>query len=462
MPFGMASGRWLSLESGSFDGLAATGIGGDQARNHKELRLDYLATLGAGHPYEQKFYLEWVTHRDPKNFGLLDPYFDSLSALSRSSFGLMHASVPGYWTPIFFRGCTSDVLNMRQIFRHLEYGFEFRARPRRILDLGAYCGYAAVFLANRFPNAEIVCVEPSAANFGVLTLNTMPYKNIKRIHGAVWHHPTQLDLVERIGGHWGSIFGEGVGKIGRDESVRAYTVSELLQLAGWSSADYIKCDIEGAELEVFSDPGAAAWLQGVGCVSVETHDRFKPGCTDAIEAALPAARYVHRRSGEFHVYFPNDDPDAAQAEEDGSDAEIILLTPNSLRVRRFDLVNVPPHSWGFQMIDDDTFQLHPNPPGQMRSEVRFHLDLDGQSRFSADCSMTGTSRERVIFSLRIVKDQLTAIDDRAVVMPDQTVHFAVDIPRRTGPCEIILGTEMADGAKTNGQAWARWTRPVLQ
>lgn len=424
--------------------------------------MDYLAALGGRYPYEQKFTLESMMHRDPENAGLLDPYFASLNALARSSFGIMHASLPGYYPPIFFRGSTSDVLNMRQIFRHLEYGFDFKVPPRRILDLGAYCGYAAIFLARRFPNAEIICVEPSETNFRVLTMNTLPYENIGRIHGAVWHRSAQLNLVARMGGHWGNIFQEGEAKIENSESPRAYTVSELLQMAGWPCADYIKCDVEGAELEIFSDPNSATWLRGVSCVSVETHDRFKPGCTDAVEAALPATHYERRRSGEFHVFFPNDTPPPAPSEDSGHAAEVILLAPRTLRVRRFDLVNVPPHSWGFQLIDDDTFLLHPTPPGEARSEIRFHLDLGGQSRFTAACNVAGGGSERVVFSLRIVKDERTVIEESRVATPDQTLHFATDIPRRTGPCEVILGTAMADGAKTNGRAWACWTRPVLQ
>jgi FkbM family methyltransferase len=424
--------------------------------------LDYLAALGGRYPYEQKFTLESMIHRDPESIGLLDPYFAGLFALSRSSFGMMHASLPGYWPPIFFRGSTPDVFNMHQIFRHQKYGFDFKAAPRRILDLGAYCGYAAIFLARRFPNAEIVCVEPSAANFRVLTMNTSLLQNIARIHGAAWHQSTQLNLVERVGGQWGSIFQESGAHTGSGESTKAYTVSEILQLVGWTSADYIKCDVEGAELEMFSDPSSATWLRGVGCVSVETHDRFKPGCADAVAAALPPSRYEDRGNGEFHIFVPSDIPDTERLEETAPDAEVILLAPGTLRLRRFDLVNVPPHSWGFQSIGDDTFQLHPNAPGEKRSEVRFHLDLSGQSHFTADCSIAGGGTEGVAFSLRIVRDERIVIEESREVMPDETLRFVTDIPRRTGPCEVILGTEMANGAKTNGRAWARWTRPTLQ
>jgi FkbM family methyltransferase len=76
--------------------------------------------------------------------------------------------------------------NFAQIFLNREYGFPIPFKPRRILDLGAYVGFAAIFLAQRFPDAEIVCVEPSAENFRLLMLNTSAYSNIRQINAAVW------------------------------------------------------------------------------------------------------------------------------------------------------------------------------------------------------------------------------------------------------------------------------------
>ena len=36
-----------------------------------------------------------------------------------------------------------------------------------------------VYLANRFPDAEITCVEPPGANFEALRVNTAPYREHK-------------------------------------------------------------------------------------------------------------------------------------------------------------------------------------------------------------------------------------------------------------------------------------------
>src|SRR5262249_49850300 len=141
---------------------------------------------------------------------------------------------------------------------------------------------------------------PSPANFRMLAINTAPYPQIRALHAAVWRRSVPLAMVDRIEGDWGSVFAEP-STTGTD-TVKAYTIPEILRLAGWPQVDYLKCDSEGAELEIFSDPAAPKWLDDVACISVDTHDRFKPGCTEAVEKALPASRYQHYRSGEFHVF----------------------------------------------------------------------------------------------------------------------------------------------------------------
>ena len=410
------------------------------------------------HPYDQKFYLESLLHRDPANFGLQDAYFRYLMALSRSGFGLMHANLPGYDHPIFFRGMTSDILNMHQIFRHREYGFDIVPAPQRILDLGAYVGYAAVYLANRYPNAEIVCVEPSRTNFRILCLNTLPNANVRRVHGAAWSKSSRLNLIDRVGGDWGTVFGEEAGSSG--EAAQGYTVPHLLSLAGWPNAQYVKCDIEGAELELFSDPAADDWLSAVSCVSVETHDRFKPGCTQAVESALPQEQFEHSRSGEFHVF--RRISAGVCARDDSNSSEMILLTPDTLRLRRFDRVGVAPANWGFCVIDGDTFQLHPNPPGHETAELRFHLNLSGQRLFSAQCHLGERSQGPVIFSVRLSRNDRTAFDEGTTVLPGESASLRFDIPERVGPCQLVLATEMAPAATSNGYAWARWTHACLQ
>ncbi len=314
-----------------------------------------------------------------------------------------------------------------------------------------------------FRTLRILCVEPSIANFKILTLNTAPYQNIKCVHGAVWNESAELNLVDRLGGHWGSIFriAQDESTVSLSETTQAYTVNELLTMASWPRVDYVKCDIEGAELEVFSDPAAAGWLANVHCISVETHDRFRPGCTDAVETALPESHYDRLQSGEFRVFLARD-PAPCHSCDDASSVEVVVLSPGTLKTRTFDLVNVPPHSWGFEVVDEETFQLHPNVPGQPPAEIRFQIDLNGQSRFTAMCQLAAEARDQVSFGVRLVGGGRTAIAETITVTPGEKAQFEVAIPRRKAAYELILSTQMAEGATSNGNAKARWQRPVLR
>jgi hypothetical protein len=70
-----------------------------------------------------------------------------------------------------------------------------------------------------------------------------------------------------------------------------------MERAGFAAVDLFKMDIEGAEKEVFEAPDAS-WLDRVGVLTAEFHDRFRPGASAAAEAALVPRGFRARRKGE--------------------------------------------------------------------------------------------------------------------------------------------------------------------
>ena len=97
-----------------------------------------------------------------------------LGRINRSTLGLETIVLPELDEPALFplRQLATLPISTRCSARR-SFPWRCLRSPARILDLGAYVGYAAVYLAHRFPEAEIVCVEPAAPNFKVLTLNTV-------------------------------------------------------------------------------------------------------------------------------------------------------------------------------------------------------------------------------------------------------------------------------------------------
>jgi len=61
--------------------------------------------------------------------------------------------------------------------------------------------------------------------------------------------------------------------------------------------DLLKIDIEGSEKEVFE---ACDWQDRIGSAVVELHDRFRPGCSQAVNHALE--NFSQSTSGDLTWY----------------------------------------------------------------------------------------------------------------------------------------------------------------
>ena len=70
--------------------------------------------------------------------------------------------------------------------------------------------------------------------------------------------------------------------------------------------DFIKFDIEGAELEILQDEASHPAICEATCIFMELHDRLRPGCTDALNFFLRTGcgRRFDRVtiSGEFELF----------------------------------------------------------------------------------------------------------------------------------------------------------------
>ena len=291
----------------------------------------------------------------PHDQALRGRYFDLLQQFASTRTGLSHVLLPELGHPLYFRCGSSDVSNLAQIFRDNGYGFATRATPRRILDLGAYAGYAAVYLARRFPQAEIMCVEPGDDNFRLLTLNTAAYRRIHTIHAAAWHTTAKIGVGARYYGDWGTQLRDTVPD--GEKSVQAYSVQELLKISGWRGADLVKCDIEGSEYAVFSDPGAR-WLELIDVLAIELHDTVQPGATDMVAACFPPDVFERTRHGEAEL-FQRRVPLTAVNPPAPRELYLINCEPGLFP---FALRDVSRAAWGFFTFDGDSCQLHPNPP----------------------------------------------------------------------------------------------------
>ena len=189
--------------------------------------------------------------------------------------------------PFVFRSGTSDVTELICTIGRESYGQYFPDGDIRvILDVGANIGDTAAWYLSRFPKSRVYSIEPDAANCALYRQNCEPYGARAVLQqGALWWAEEELWLTTTSQPDCYSVGADGEGI-----PVRAFTVPGLMQLWDIQIIDIFKCDIEGAEIEIFSK-GSLDWLQQVRCVVIETHS---PECLATVSRPLREAGFGHR------------------------------------------------------------------------------------------------------------------------------------------------------------------------
>jgi FkbM family methyltransferase len=136
-----------------------------------------------------------------------------------------------------------------------------------IVDLGSNIGISLRYWKTLWPTARLVAVEPDPDNIEMLRRNAALGGLDPVIVAACASGRAGEVGLDRSGGYWGVRMTRGSPETVR---VPAMTVPEILLEAGIDGdVDLLKCDIEGAESEVFSD--CASWIGRVRNLIIETH-----------------------------------------------------------------------------------------------------------------------------------------------------------------------------------------------
>jgi FkbM family methyltransferase len=205
---------------------------------------------------------------------------------------------PGIKNAVHLRLKTSDEALYAQILLRGQYAFDLTFSPKVIVDAGANIGMASIFFHHRYPKAKIIAIEAERSNFEVLLRNVRPYPAIVPVHAALWNRNGEVsvgapDPRTGISGNWAFVTREGPGV-----RIRAVTMATLMKEQQAEAADLVKIDIEGAEKEVFE---VGDWLNSVRCFMIELHDRYRPGCSEAVDSV--ARGFSKMQRGETTVFF---------------------------------------------------------------------------------------------------------------------------------------------------------------
>ena len=144
-----------------------------------------------------------------------------------------------------------DVGVLREIYLDKEYEWMPFAEPKVIVDLGAHYGDTTLYYHTRFPQAQIIAVEPSPENFERLKVNVNQIPAIVPVQVAVGSNDGTATL--QIGK---SALGYSTvthTDSGASVVVPMLSLGSLLRQHRVGKADLIKFDIEGAEFDLFRE-----------------------------------------------------------------------------------------------------------------------------------------------------------------------------------------------------------------
>lgn len=177
---------------------------------------------------------------------------------------------------LFIRPNTTDILMASDVIYDREYDFSLKKEPNLIVDAGANIGAASIFFRMKYPDAELVSIEPDARNFEVLAMNLNNDDLSTPIRAALWNQSTHLSLDYSIAAECAVMTKDNGYETDQKKMIETITIPEIIQRFG--PIDILKIDIEGAEKHLF-DESANDWLKSVNVIMIELHDRYVPGCS---------------------------------------------------------------------------------------------------------------------------------------------------------------------------------------
>lgn len=231
-------------------------------------------------------------------FAIVPSWSELRSWVARAAPKCFFLKVRGLDFPVRCRVSTSDLEVFRQVFVNLDYqpvgGLE---RPRLMIDCGANVGLTSVWFLSRYPELEVVAIEPDPGNAAIARKNLEPFgSRAMLVERAVWSHATPLAIVRGAfgdGREWSlqTIAPTSEGS----QDVVAIDLQSLVDELGIRSIDLLKMDIEGAEGAVFED-GTPGWLGLVENLVIEIHGA---GNEAIVHAAIPECEFTRRGAGEL-------------------------------------------------------------------------------------------------------------------------------------------------------------------
>lgn len=165
-------------------------------------------------------------------------------------------------------------LLFREIFLGMEYLFPTQNPAPLIVDCGSNIGLALLFFKRLYPGARILAFEPNSGAFECLRQNVQSnhLQDIELVPKAVCDHDGEIDFYYDAM-HPGSLTMSTIAGRSQDHcTVSATKLSHYINAV----VDFLKLDVEGAELSVLQELRSENKLRFVQQMAVEYHHHLVP------------------------------------------------------------------------------------------------------------------------------------------------------------------------------------------
>jgi FkbM family methyltransferase len=226
----------------------------------------------------------------------------------------MRITVPGFGA-FNIRPGTSDLKVVNEVFCKQDYDLSRcrqhcqvleryeeicrRGETPVVIDAGANIGAASIWFASRYPEAQVLAVEPDPENAARCSENTRTRENIVVIEAAIGSSSGAVRLTNPGGASW-SVRTQRC-EAGGD--ARICTIQELVESVPQGRLLIVKIDIEGFESDLFS--ANTSWIDDTAVIVIEPHDWMLPGkkTSSSFQKVLGRRDFEIVLSGENLIYF---------------------------------------------------------------------------------------------------------------------------------------------------------------
>jgi FkbM family methyltransferase len=145
--------------------------------------------------------------------------------------------------------------------------------PSVIYDIGANIGVSSLFFAAKYPRARICGFEPLPSNYEICSMN---YRNLNQAQVFPWAVGStscsatfEFNVNDNRGGRLATSPAGNRQTANQRIPVEVLSLADLIQVKKLERPDFLKIDVEGAELEVLS--GIGENVSSIRAIHLETH-----------------------------------------------------------------------------------------------------------------------------------------------------------------------------------------------